>query len=53
MLDANDRDGIQTFVSQIAAKKETLRNDFPNIKSWSREVLTQRLVQEVFLETKH
>ena len=53
MLDANDRDGIQTFVSQIADKKETLRNDFPNIKSWSREVLTQRLVQEVFLETKH
>jgi glycosyltransferase involved in cell wall biosynthesis len=48
MLDANDRDGIQTFVGQLAAKKETLRNDFPNIKSWSREVLTERLVQEVF-----
>lgn len=48
MLDANDRDGIQTFVGQLAAKKETLRNDFPNIKSWSREVLTQRLVEEVF-----
>ena len=47
MLDAKDRDEIQTFIVQLATEKETIQNNFPNIEAWSREGLTQRLVNEV------
>jgi hypothetical protein len=53
MINAKDDKGITEFIQQLADQKENFQNNFPDLKRFSREELTKKLLEELFLGNKH
>ena len=45
MLDAKDTKEISAFISKLAFEKGRVFNRFPALEQWSREGLTQQLIE--------